>query len=128
MDNRCADRDGLVTPAEIAAALDDVACDVRREQVAEMESLMRRLLFTDRIVRALEVDDERGSVLLTVGELTVRASVPAPQQWLEAEYAAALGILRLAATAPINDGQMMIGFRAAGIPILAVADTAVELG
>lgn len=125
---RCQGNSGFADVTEVAAALEDVEREVRRERAAVMNELMLQLLRSDRVVRELEVDEQRGSVLLTVGDLTVRASVPAPAQWREAETAAQDGGLRLAAVAPINVDQTMLGFRAEGVPILAIANTAVEQG
>jgi hypothetical protein len=88
--------------------------------MASTDALILALRDSDLLVRRLEVDPATGSVMLSVGDITARLSVPVVAQWREAEQAAARGDLRLAVVAPLG-ARLLVGFRANGVPIMAVA-------
>ena len=75
----------------------------------------------------MHVDHERGSVLMTIGAIRVRAAVESPEQFHEAASVVAVGKLRLAAAAPLGADRLMLGLRADGEAVLTVVETLVEL-
>ncbi len=83
----------------------------RREVVEATTELLEGLMATDRQVRDVRLKSGcGGAVLVSVGNVTARLSVPSAPQALALRQLCRRGPVTLALALPLDDGRALLGF------------------
>jgi hypothetical protein len=114
----------------VSAGLAELTAALRAEQSATTESVLEDLLRRPTgNVRAVAVDAARGSVVLVVDDLAVRAAVGRAAQARELQRLHRAARVELASAAHIGHGQVLLGFSdgRSTVPVVVEALTRVTV-